>query len=158
MASPTPGLTPSPGLSPAAAASPMEWLSPMPTLSPFPAGIGLSGGPDLPIWPYLIQLAVVTAVVAGLGYVSVRFLRDKVPGIGLPLLGGGRTVKVVDRVALDALRTAFVVNVGKRYWLLAATEAQVTTIAELDPADVESPPGPDFAQLVEKERQPREGP
>lgn len=142
--------------SPAPSATPAEWLSPLPSLSPFPPGLEM-GGPDLPIWPYLIQLAVVTAVVAGLGYLSVRYLRDKVPGIGLPLLGGGRHVKILDRVTLDAARTAFVVNVGKRYWLLAATETHVTTVAELDRADVEAAQ-PDFAQLVENERTPREGP
>lgn len=146
--------SPAPRLSPAPSAAPSEWLSPMPTLSPFPSPMEIGAGPDLPIWPYLVQLAVVTAVVAGLGYLSVRFLRDKVPGIGLPLLGGGRTVKVLDRVALDAARTVFVVNVGKRYWLLAATETHVTTISELDKADVEPAPGPDFAQLVDKETNP----
>lgn len=152
MASPLPRLSPMPSATPSVV--PSDWLSPLPTLSPFPSALEYGTGPDLPIWPYLIQLAIVTAMVAGLGYLSVRFLRDKVPGIGLPLLGGGRAVKVVDRVALDATRTAFVVNVGSRYWLLAATESQITTIAELDRADVINAPGTDFAQLVEDERNP----
>lgn len=155
MASPQP--SPSAALSPVPSATPAEWLSPLPMLSPFPSQLEFGGGPDLPIWPYLLQLAVVTAVVAGLGYLSLRYLRDKVPGLGLPLLGGGRVVKLVDRVALDATRTAFVVSVGKRYWLLAATDSQVTTVAELDRAEVEAG-GPDFAQIVENERKPREGP
>ncbi len=155
MASPHPSA--SAAMSPAPSAAPTEWLSPLPTISPFPTQLEFGGGPDLPIWPYLLQLLVVTAVVAGLGYLSLKYLRDKVPGIGLPLLGGGRIVKMVDRVALDATRTAFIVNVGKRYWLLAATESQVTTVAELDRADVEATKA-DFAQLVENERTPREGP
>ena len=53
-----------------------------------------------------------------------------------------------DRPALDPQRSMFIVSVGKRSWLLAATTTHVTTVAELQPEDRAAP---DFAGLVAKE-------
>jgi flagellar biosynthetic protein FliO len=102
-------------------------------------------GTDVPILPYLLQLLVVTAVVGGLGYYSLRFVQNKVPGLKIP---HGKQIHVIDRVALDPKRMMFVVNVGGRYWLLAATEDNVTTVAELSKDDL----GGEFAQLLEQEK------
>lgn len=102
---------------------------------------------DIPILPYLLQLLAVTGVVAALAFFSVKFLRDKAPGLGLGL-NAGKQVKVVDKVVVDPKRMVFVVNVGDRYWLLAATESHVTPVAELTKQDL----GGDFAQLLEQEK------
>ena len=124
--------------SPAALASPAA----------FPTPMDMGVGPELPIWPYLIQLTLVTAVVAAMGYYVLKLLRDKVPGLGLAL-AGARSLRVVERAQVDQNRMVFIIGVGKRYWLLAASGDHVTPVAELDAADVEA----DFAQLVEKESQ-----
>lgn len=105
------------------------------------------GANDIPIMPYLLQLLAVTGVVAALAFFSVKFLKDKAPGLGLGL-NAGKQVKVVDKVVVDPKRMVFVVNVGNRYWLLAATENHVTPVAELSKQDL----GGDFAQLLEQEK------
>lgn len=109
---------------------------------------------DLAIWPYLLQLAVVTAVVAALAYASLRFARDKLPGLGLGLQQAGkRPLRVLDKVAVDAKRVVFVVAAGKRAWLVAATDTHVVPIAELSPEDLTAA-GPDFAGILQKETYP----
>lgn len=105
------------------------------------------GANDIPILPYLLQLLAVTGMVAALAFFSVKFLKDKAPGLGLGL-NTGKQVKVVDKVVVDPKRMVFVVNVGDRYWLLAATESHVTPVAELTKQDL----GGDFAQLLEQEK------
>lgn len=139
--------SPVPSPSPLATASPVVSASPwLTTETPTPEetlAVGVGG--DVPILPYLVQLLVVTAVVGGLGYLSLKVVQDRVPGLKL---ASGKQIHVVDRVALDPKRMMFVVNVGGRYWLLAATEMQVTTIAELSKDDL----GGQFAQLLEQEK------
>lgn len=148
-ASPAPSAVLSPAASAAVSASPSPTVSATPWLiteTPAPAEtMPIGTGGDVPILPYLIQLIVVTAVVGALGYMSLKLVKDKVPGLNL---ASGKQIHVVDRVALDPKRMMFVVNVGGRYWLLAATEMQVTTIAELSKDDL----GGQFAQLLEQEK------
>ena len=124
-------------------------LAPTPWLSPYatPAPLELGSGPDLPIGAFLMQLALVTVLFVGAGYALVKYMRDRLPGMGLIAQPGAHGLKVVDRVMIDQVRSAFIVSVGKRYFLLAASGEQITTVAELDRADVE----PDFSQVLEKE-------
>lgn len=134
--------SPAPATPVAGTLEPSPWLSPFPSTPPLELGTG----PDLPIWSYLLQFALVTVIFTGAGYAILRYVRDKLPGFGLAPTNV-RGLRVVDRVAIDQARSAFIVNVGKRYWLLAAAGESITTVAELAREDVEQ----DFDQLVEKE-------
>jgi flagellar biogenesis protein FliO len=130
---------------------------PSPTASPFilasPPPFGAP--PEIAVWPYLLQLGIFTALLAAAAFFGLRYLRDKIPGLSVGLgLTSQTGLKIVDRVAVDARRTVFVVAMGKRSWLLAATDHSVTTVAELDPEDL----GSAFDALVDKETQRREPP
>lgn len=46
-------------------------------------------------------------------------------------VGAPGAVEVLDRAALDARRSVFLVRVGGRAWLLAAGDGPVTVVAEL---------------------------
>lgn len=131
--------------------SPSPFLFPSPTPTP----VGFGSPPELVVWPYLLQLVVFTAVLAAVALYGLRYLRDKFPGLNLGIgVASATGLRVVDRVTVDAKRSVFVVALGKRAWLLAATDHQVTPIAEIDPAEL----GNQFASLVEKESQRRDAP
>ncbi|HEY9900416.1 MAG TPA: flagellar type III secretion system pore protein FliP [Pantanalinema sp.] len=103
----------------------------------------LAPGPDVSIGPYLVQLALVTLLMIGLGYVSLRLAKGgRLPGLSLRPRG----IRVLDRLAVDAKRQLMVVNVGKRNWLVGMGEGGFSTLAELDEADLT----PDFARMVEE--------
>jgi flagellar biogenesis protein FliO len=149
-ASPVPSVAPSVAPSAAASVAPSasptaSWLaSPAPEATPFTPG----GGMDVPIIPYLIQLLVVTGVVGALGYFSLQYVQKKMPGLALGQ-ATGKQIRLVEKLVIDPKRMVFMVNVGDRYWLCAATEDSVTTIAELTKNDL----GGQFAQLLEQEKQ-----
>jgi flagellar biogenesis protein FliO len=107
--------------------------------------------PELPIGAFLLQFLLVTAVMGAVAYAVLRLVRERFPGLGRALQGGGRSLRVVDRVALDAQRAAFIVAVGSRHWLLAASGDHITPVAELAAGDLDA----SFATLVEQERQTR---
>lgn len=141
-ASPAASVAPSPLVSATPSGS---WLaSPSPEADPFKPG----GGMDVPILPYLLQLLVVTAVVGGLGYLSLKWAQKKMPGLAIGGGAMGKQIRVVERLTVDAKRMVFMVNVGDRYWLLAATDTTVTPIAELTKDDL----GGQFAQMLEQEK------
>lgn len=97
---------------------------------------------DLGLGAYMVQLVVVTLLMIGLGYLSVRLTRSgRMPGLTL----GARKIRVLDRYSMDPKRSLMVVNVGKRHWLVGMTEQSIQPIAELDAAELEE----DFAQMVE---------
>ncbi|MBO9541986.1 flagellar type III secretion system pore protein FliP [bacterium] len=115
------------------------------TTSALPA---LAPAPDLSIGPYLVQLLLVTLLMVGLGYVSLRLTKNgRMPGLTFRPKG----IKVLDRLALDAKRQLMVVNVGKRNWLVGMSEGGFNAIAELDDEDLT----PDFEKLV-AEAEPHE--
>lgn len=144
--------SPTPSVSPVPSASPSPWLaSPSPEATPFTPGAG--GGPDVPIVPYLIQLLVVTGVVAGLGYLTLQYVQKKMPGLAIGTVTG-KQIRLVEKLTVDPKRMVFMVNVGERYWLCAATESHVTTIAELTKDDL----GGQFARLLEQEKHHGETP
>lgn len=143
--------SPSVAVSPVPSASPSNWLaSPSPEASPFTSG---GGGPEVPIVPYLIQLLVVTGVVAGLGYMTLQYVQKKMPGLAIGSVTG-KQIRLVEKLTVDPKRMVFMVNVGERYWLCAATESHVTTIAELTKDDL----GGQFARLLEQEKHHGETP
>ena len=83
----------------------------------------------------LLQTLLALAAVCVLAWVVLRWSARS--GFGL---GQGQRIRVVERVALDARRTAFLVEVGGRLYLLAAGEGGAPSlIAELDPKDIPEP-------------------
>jgi flagellar biogenesis protein FliO len=107
----------------------------------------------VPIVPYLIQLIVVTGVVGGLGYLTLQYVQKKMPGLAMGQ-ATGKQIRLVEKLVVDPRRMVFMVNVGDRYWLCAATETHVTTIAELNKEDL----GGQFAHLLEQEKSRGETP
>lgn len=137
MAEPTAG----PPSGPSTAPTDASWTS---LATPPPAPVA----PELPVGAYLFQFVLVTLALSAVLVVVLRVARDRLPGLGLTLQGS-RSLRLVERVALDPQRAAFIVAVGRRHWLLAASGEQITPVAELSPEDVED----GFAALVDKERQ-----
>lgn len=83
----------------------------------------------------LLQTLLALAAVCVLAWVVLRWSAQR--GLGI---GQGQRIKLVERVALDARRTAFLVEVGGKLFFLAAGEAgPPALVAELDPADVPEP-------------------
>ena len=76
----------------------------------------------------LVQTLVALGLVCGLAYVIFRWI--------LPRLSVARStnsmVRVVDRVGLDARKSLYVIEVAGRWLLIAASEAGVQVISELD--------------------------
>ncbi|HVF49404.1 MAG TPA: flagellar biosynthetic protein FliO [Pyrinomonadaceae bacterium] len=78
----------------------------------------------------LLQTLFALALVCGLAYAIFRWV--------LPRLQVTRStnsmIRIVDRVALDARKSMFVIEVGGRWLLVASSEAGVQLISELDAA------------------------
>ncbi|MCA9607162.1 MAG: flagellar biosynthetic protein FliO [Myxococcales bacterium] len=102
-----------------------------------PSGYGVS----------LLQTLLALAAVCILAWVVLRWTAKR--GLGL---GGGRRVKVLERVPLDGRRALYLVEVGGRVLLLGAGEgASPALLAELDPDDLPAVPEPkSFGDLVAK--------
>ena len=94
-----------------------------------------------------------TGVVGGLGYVGIQYIQKKMPGLAIGQ-ATGKQIRLVEKLTIDPKRMVFMVNVGDRYWLMAGTDTQVTTIAELDKNDL----GGQFATLLEQEKARGESP
>ena len=99
----------------------------------------------------LLQTLLALAAVCVLAWVVLRWAAQKGLGIG----AGGKHVKVLERVALDARRTLWVVEIGEKVLLIGAGDgASPTTLAELptdallrDPA---GQGGPSFAEVLRR--------
>lgn len=79
----------------------------------------------------LLQTLLALAAVCILAWVVLRWAAQKGLGIGAT----GKHVKVLERVALDARRTLWVVEIGGKVLLIGAGDgASPTTLAEM-PAD-----------------------
>ncbi|HEY0078967.1 MAG TPA: flagellar biosynthetic protein FliO [Pyrinomonadaceae bacterium] len=86
------------------------------------------GGGTISFLLMLLQTLFALALVCGLAYLIFRWV--------LPRLQVTRSansmIRIVDRVALDARKSMFVVEVGGRWLLVASSEAGVQLISELD--------------------------
>ncbi len=75
----------------------------------------------------VVQLAVSLPLVAGLAYLAVRY------GLGRRLaVNRGRHMRVVEQVPLGPKAALTLVQVGRRYYLLAQQESGVTLLQEFD--------------------------
>jgi flagellar protein FliO/FliZ len=76
----------------------------------------------------LVETILALGLVCGLAYLVFHF--------ALPRLGTIRSsnsmVRVVDRVGLDARKSLYVIEVAGRWLLIAASEAGVHLVSELD--------------------------
>jgi len=77
----------------------------------------------------LLSTTVALAFVCALAVGALRLLG--------PRRGSGRGMRVVSRLALDARRSLYVVEVGGRCLLLGAGDGPLTLLTELDPAKLE---------------------
>jgi flagellar protein FliO/FliZ len=85
---------------------------------------------------YGAQLVRSLAVLAGVCLAAWWTLRWAARR-GLGRLGAGRDVRVRERVALDARRSVYLVEVGRRTLLLGASDgAALTLLAEVSPDDL----------------------
>ncbi|GEM_PF-4055 len=109
--------------------------------------------PELSLAGYLFQLLVVAVITLGLGYIALKFARDKMN----PLIKG-KGIKIFERLPVDPKRALLIVGVGERRWLVGVGDAGFQSLAELEAKDVTalaSPPEPltgdgaDFGKLVQ---------
>ena len=81
----------------------------------------------------LLQTLLALGLVCGLAYVIFRWM---LPRLNVARSTGGM-VRIVDRVGLDARKSLFVIEVAGRWLLVAASEAGVQLVSELDAASAE---------------------
>ena len=75
---------------------------------------------------YLMQVIFSLAVVLALIFVIAKYLLPK-----LRVATIGRVIQVVDRVMLEPQVTAYILKVGKKSWLVVASNKAVESIAEV---------------------------
>jgi len=101
----------------------------------------------------LVQAVAMLLGVCLLAWLVLRFVSQK--GLGV---GQGQRVKVLERVALDARRMIYVVQIGERVLVLGGGEgASPTLLAELKPGELPPlPPSRSFAEVLSAMRKPEE--
>jgi flagellar protein FliO/FliZ len=101
----------------------------------------------------LLQTILALGAVCVLAWVVLRWSAKH--GLGV----GGRRVKVLERVPLDARRSLYLVSIGERVFLIGGGEgASPSVLAELDPDELPAVPErpASFAELVARVRGKRE--
>ncbi len=90
----------------------------------------------------LAQTLLTLGAVCALAWWVLRWAARR--GVGRSPAG---VITVVDRVALDARRTLFVVRVGTKALLLGGSDSSLTVLSELDPTTLPdaAPPTPNAA-------------
>ena len=83
----------------------------------------------------LVQTIFALALVCGLAYVIFRVI---LPKLGANFGAGDNMVRVVDRIALDARKSLYVIEVAGKWMLVASSESGVQLICELDAAEAKS--------------------
>jgi flagellar protein FliO/FliZ len=96
--------------------------------APFAQGSYGDGG-GASFFLMLLQTLLALALVCGLAYVLFRLVLPRLQSFGGR---SGSMVRVVDRVALDARKSLYVIEVSDKWFLVASSEAGVQLISELD--------------------------
>lgn len=78
----------------------------------------------------LVQTVLALAFVCGIAYVIFRVV---LPRLATTYGGGNSLIRIVDRMGLEARKTLYVIEVGGKYMLIAASEEGVQMISALDP-------------------------
>lgn len=112
--------------------------------------LGVTGAEDLDVGWALVRTVVVLGLVLALVYLTLNVGLRRLLGIR-PSANVG-LVKVLERVTLDPKRSLFVVEAAGEVLLLGGSEASVTLISKLDPAEVArlkgaAEPGPGAVQV-----------
>jgi flagellar protein FliO/FliZ len=106
----------------------LRWQEPTPY---DPTRYDAGGGASFALM--LLETLLALALVCGIAYAIFRWL---------PRLQAARSansmIRVVDRVGLDARKSLFVIEVGGRWLLVAASESGVQLLSELDAAELQS--------------------
>lgn len=76
---------------------------------------------------YVMQVLLSLGVVVTLIYVSAKFLLPR-----LKPTGGGKIVRILDRVFLEPQVTAYVLKAGKAAWLVVISNKQIAKIDRVD--------------------------
>ena len=101
--------------------------------------------PELSLAGYLLQLVIVGVITLGLGYVALKFTKNKMSPVTK-----GKGIKILERLPVDPKRSLMIVGVGERRWLVGMGESEFNTLAELKPEDLPAgEPGADFGKLVQ---------
>ncbi len=115
-------------------------------------GIGTSGPSTL---AYFLRMLLVLALVLAAMYLVLRFVR----GLSRPKEEEAGAIRVLTSASLGTGKALHVVSLGEKAWLVGATEASVSLLAELDDkelldglrleADTKAPPKrKDFSALL----------
>jgi flagellar biosynthetic protein FliO len=92
----------------------------------------------------VVSLGVVLAVMAGAAAVLRRSgVVGTAPAGRRGMRRRGVPVEVIARHGLSRTSSLAVVRLGGRALVLGVTEHQVTLLTEVDPAELDAPPGPD---------------
>jgi flagellar biogenesis protein FliO len=75
---------------------------------------------------YVLQVIIALVIVVGLIYIIARFVLPK-----MRVSGTGRVIQVVDRVMIEPQVAAYILKVGKKSWLIAASNKNIEKIADL---------------------------
>lgn len=104
-----------------------------------------------------IATAVITLVIVVLilylTYICTRYI-----GRGAGMRTRSRNMKVLDQIALGRDRSAAIMQIGDRFFLVGITASQISLLAELDGEEIVQLQGPeeaerlapDFGEIFEK--------
>lgn len=92
--------------------------------------------PDVDFTGYFITIGILLLFVVVLGFVSVKLKnRGNLPKLNFSLGGivkTDRVIKIVERYVLEPRKTLYVVNVGKKNFLIGSSDTNLQLISEVD--------------------------
>ena len=97
---------------------------------------------------------LVLAAICILAYIVLRYGLGRLRGRS----GAGKLIQVVDRVELEPRRALYAVRVGKRAFLIGASEGGMRRLAELDADELpEGTPAPSVFEALLRKKTEGEG-
>lgn len=100
-----------------------------------------------------IGTLIIVALILYLAYVSTKFI-----GKGVSLKARSGCMRIRDQIAMGRDRSAAIVQIGTRFFLIGITASQISLLSEVDEEDLipfeepdtEEKPYPDFKELLDK--------
>jgi flagellar biosynthetic protein FliO len=83
---------------------------------------------------YVVKLLVVAALLAALYFTARKLRQTRI------FLSARRSIEIVEAAPLSPHAALYLLRVGARYFLLGAAGGNVSTLAELAPAELEATP------------------
>lgn len=112
-----------------------------------PLALGALGAASGDLGAALVRMALSLLLVCALAWLLLRFGLPRLLGSRGLAGGSGGALRVVERQALSASKTLWVVELGTRRWLLGGSEAGLALLAELEPE--RQPPGETGAKGID---------